>query len=64
MASAKVVLELSGKEAGVLLRILGKVGGEPSGPRGAVDSIIEALKRLGIDPVGQTSGSVTLEKNW
>lgn len=64
MARAEVVLELSGKEAGVLLKILGRVGGSPSGPRGAADSIQESLKRLGLVPIGHVSGEISFNKDW
>jgi hypothetical protein len=67
MAKAKihvveVVLELSGEEAAVLAELVFKVGGPPAGPRGAIKSIEEALKGVGIkrskDP---SSGSIHFE---
>lgn len=39
----QVILTLSKEEARVLCLILGKVGGDPSGPRGQVDDIYIAL---------------------
>lgn len=62
MAKAEVVLELSGIEAGVLLEILDRVRGDPDGPRAAADSIRRAIRTLGIEPVGESTGNVTLSK--
>lgn len=66
MARAEVILELTGKEAGVLLRILMRIGGDPNGPRGAADSIAAALNRLGISPVGkmEKGPGVVFTKEW
>lgn len=60
MAKAEVTLDLSGIEAGVLLEILNHVGGRPEGVRGAADSIKQALERLGIEPIGEATGGITL----
>ena len=64
MARAEIVLELSGKEAGVLLKVLENIGGNPQGPRGAIDSISSALKRLGIVATVSGSGGFRLDDRW
>lgn len=58
MAEAKIVLSLSMKEAGVLLKILDNVGGNPLGPRGEADSIRYALIGVGIVPTGELESCV------
>lgn len=41
------ILRLSHAEAGALMCIFGKIGGHPSGPRGLIDSIDNALLQAG-----------------
>lgn len=45
----EVRLELCEQEASVLVEILHKIGGPPSGPRGAADSIRQALQDAGVE---------------
>lgn len=62
MAKAQVTLELSAVEAGVLLHILDHTGGDPNGPRGAVDSIKRVLTRLGVTYSGFVTGALTIDE--
>lgn len=41
------ILKLSRAEAGALMCIFGKIGGKPSGPRGLIDSVDNALSEAG-----------------
>jgi hypothetical protein len=54
MATAKTIpnveLELTAKEASVLLAVLNKIGGDPCGPRGQCDNINNALTGVGVRP--------------
>jgi hypothetical protein len=43
-----VTLELSAKEARVLMAIFRHVGGPPEGPRGKMDNVQNALQRAGL----------------
>ncbi len=61
MAKAVIILELSGIEASVLLKVLSHVGGKPCGPRGTIDSIIKVMKELSIEPVGDAEGFIRLD---
>lgn len=55
-----VTLELSAVEAGVLLEILYYITGSTAGPRGAADSVGEALRGLGIGRCGGGTGRIDL----
>lgn len=46
-----VVLELTEKDASVLLKVLNNVGGLSSGPRGVIDRIGNALYTAGVQPI-------------
>jgi hypothetical protein len=52
MATAKAIpnveLELTAKEASVLMAVLRKIGGDPQGPRGAASAILTALEDVGV----------------
>ncbi len=48
MATAEIVLKLSGREATVLRQLCSRVSGDPDGPRGCMDSISASLSRLGV----------------
>lgn len=63
MAKAEIILKLSATEAGVLLQALHHVGGDPTGPRKSIDSIIGTLVTLGITPMGKLDGTISFEKN-
>ncbi len=63
MSDEKVLLELSKREAGVLVEILNSVGGCPLGPRGVCDFILTSLEGLGIDGVGEAIGCIDLDKH-
>lgn len=47
-AEVTYVLRLSAREAHVLLDVLNRVGGEPKGPRGCVNSIRNTLLDAGV----------------
>lgn len=51
-----VTLELSEDEAGVLREVGHHVAGNPQGPRGAMDTICEALRAIGIQRCGGGTG--------
>ena len=44
----EIVLRMTVEEARVLKQILGAIGGDPTGPRGALDEIGLALNRAGV----------------
>ena len=63
MLDEKVFLELSAREAGVLVEILNSVGGCPLGPRGVCDFILSSLEKLNINAVGEAIGQIDLDKH-
>ena len=53
-----IVLDLTEKEAGALLKVLNNVGGDPKrSPRGLVANIEQALSELDVEPIGQIDSS-------
>jgi hypothetical protein len=52
-----ITLELSAQEAQALTDILACVGGEPSGPRGQSDNVLQALKQAGFKYTSLRDGS-------
>ena len=62
----RLTLELSQKEAEVLVMVLNRVGGAPSGSRGKAEGILLALKKAGVqysetgkgDPIGETDRAI------
>lgn len=54
-----VMLELTDKEAQALANITQGIGGDPSGSRGLMDGIAQALSFVGyMDQEGTTTGSI------
>jgi len=49
MDGGNVMLSLSKEASSVLYRVLWRVGGDPNGPRGLVDEILEELRRIGVE---------------
>ena len=43
------ILEISAKEAGALLDVFASVGGQPTGSRGLIDAVNEALLEAGAE---------------
>ena len=46
----EVTLTLTYEEASVVRQVFNNVGGNPSGPRGIIQNINNALAKVGIDP--------------
>lgn len=59
----RVLLDLSKREAGVLITILNSVDGCRLGPRGVCDFILSFLEELNIDAVGEAIGIIDLDKH-
>jgi hypothetical protein len=59
VAARSFSLELSDEEAAVLVAIGTYIGGAPSGPRGVVDSIVQALKNAGAKDLTQSGYALT-----
>lgn len=50
---ARIVLEMDERDAGALRRVCDRVGGERTGPRGAMDRISQALDSAGVQCRGK-----------
>ena len=60
----KLVLTMTERETKALYCVLRNVGGAPTGPRGAIDEILQVLDETDIWPTSGSTGSLHLPHTW